>query len=80
MTRYLFKNQFSCLHCGQINDRNSNNQKYCSRSDNPECNDDRHFMKLWQLGKHPIQLIIKSQEYGSRENRIHKNANHQQAI
>jgi hypothetical protein len=53
---YFFKNQFACHHCGQINDRNSNSQKYCQRKDNPECDDDRFYSKLWSKFKHPLQL------------------------
>ena len=45
-----------CLHCGQEFEMRSSNQKYCHRQDNPECDDDRYFKKLWEKGKHPLQL------------------------
>lgn len=47
--------QRKCKHCGELIDIYSNAQKYCSREDSPECNDDRYFSKLWEQGKHPLQ-------------------------
>ena len=44
-----------CEHCGEVFDKNSNAQKYCSREDNAECQDDRYYQKLWNSGKHPLQ-------------------------
>lgn len=51
--------QKKCEHCGEHIDIYSNAQKFCSRQDNPACDDDRHFAKLWDKGKHPLQ-----KEYG----------------
>lgn len=45
-----------CKHCGEEFEMRSGNQKYCHPQDNPECESDRHFQKLWDKGKHPIQL------------------------
>ena len=30
-------------------------QQYCSREDNPACDDDRYYKMLWNKGKHPLQ-------------------------
>jgi len=46
-----------CVHCNTPFLPNSPRQKYCSREDNPACDDDRYFEKLWEKGKHPLQLI-----------------------
>ena len=45
-----------CNHCGTIFIPNSPNQKYCNREENPACYDDRYFQKLWEKGKHPLQI------------------------
>lgn len=45
-----------CAHCKNEFHPKSGNQKYCSREDNPSCDDDRYFEALWQKGKHPLQL------------------------
>jgi hypothetical protein len=34
-------------------------KKYCTRDENPSCDDDRYFEDLWNKGKHPLQLIEK---------------------
>ncbi|HEX8575780.1 MAG TPA: hypothetical protein VF677_05760 [Flavobacterium sp.] len=56
--------QKKCAWCGEEIDVYSNAQKYCSRSDSPECQDDRYFSKSWDKGRHPIQMeqkeLIKS--------------------
>ena len=31
-------------------------QQYCSREENPACDDDRISKRLWEKGKHPLQL------------------------
>jgi hypothetical protein len=48
-----------CAHCGNSFTPKNGNQKYCNREDNPECQDDRYFQKLWDNNKHPLQLINK---------------------
>jgi len=45
-----------CNHCGEEFIPNSGNQKYCSREENPACDDDRISLRLWKKGKHPLQL------------------------
>lgn len=44
-----------CKHCGSKFYPKSANQKYCSREDDPACDDDRYFEMLWNKGKHPLQ-------------------------
>ena len=46
-----------CKHCGSKYWPSSPAQQYCnSREDNPACDDDRINQKLWEKGKHPLQL------------------------
>lgn len=45
-----------CEHCGSEFWPKSGRSKYCSRDQNPACDDDRYFEKLWQKNKHPLQL------------------------
>lgn len=46
----------TCKHCRSIFYPKSGNQKFCSREDSPYCDDDRYYAKLWEKGKHPLQL------------------------
>ena len=46
-----------CLHCGERFWPKSGRQKYCSREDNPACDDDRISIRLWNAGNHPLQNI-----------------------
>lgn len=45
-----------CLHCNNTFMPVSGNQKYCNNENNPACESDRYFQKLWNKGKHPLQL------------------------
>jgi hypothetical protein len=45
-----------CVHCGCEFSPKSGNQKYCTREENPACDDDRYFEMLWNKGRHPLQL------------------------
>ena len=45
------------MHCGKKYDAYSNAQKYCSQQDNPECESDRYFAKMWDKGTHPLQHL-----------------------
>jgi len=49
----------TCNHCGNMFVPSSANQKHCSREDNPECDDDRLSERLWNKGKHPLQILYK---------------------
>lgn len=49
-----------CKNCNQEIELRSGNQKYCHRDENPQCDDDRHYQKLWDNGKHPLQKIEKN--------------------
>jgi hypothetical protein len=31
-------------------------KKYCTREENPACDDDRISIKLWKQGRHPLQI------------------------
>ena len=44
-----------CRHCGCEFWPEYAAQQYCSREDNPACDDDRISAKLWKQGKHPLQ-------------------------
>lgn len=56
---WCFYNDYTriCAHCGTEFMPVSGNQKYCNREENPACESDRHFKKLWDKKKHPLQLI-----------------------
>ena len=56
---YIYNNSEGrkCHHCGSEFLPKTGNQKFCSREDDPSCDDDRYFEKLWQKRKHPLQLI-----------------------
>ena len=47
-----------CKHCGGEFWPDSPAQKYCSREENPACDDDRIDAKLWEKGRHPLQEDI----------------------
>jgi len=44
-----------CKCCNEKFYPKSPNQKYCSREDSPECDDNRHYQALWDKNKHPLQ-------------------------
>jgi len=56
---YYYSITKKCIHCGTIFIPKSPNQKYCSRENNPACDDDRISQKLWDNNKHPLQLNTK---------------------
>ena len=45
-----------CKHCSNEIYPTSGNQRYCNREQSPSCDDDRFFDKLWDNGKHPLQV------------------------
>lgn len=45
-----------CENCNNEFQPKSAKQKYCSREDSPECDDDRFYEDLWNKNKHPLQL------------------------
>ena len=49
-----------CEYCKTQFIPNGPTQKYCSREDNPACDDDRYFAELWDKGRHPLQLTGKN--------------------
>ena len=48
-----------CKHCGNEFWPEYFSQQYCSREDNPACDDDRISKRLWKQGKHPYQVKSK---------------------
>ena len=47
-----------CRHCKSEFLPEFPQQQYCSREDNPACDDDRISLRLWKVGKHPLQLQL----------------------
>ena len=45
-----------CKHCKTEFFPEYPQQRYCSREENPACDDDRISLRLWKKGKHPLQL------------------------
>ena len=45
-----------CSNCGNVINPKSPRQKTCARDDSSECDDDVYYQKLWDKGKHPLQL------------------------
>lgn len=44
-----------CKHCGSEFWPEFPTQRYCSREDNPACDDDRISARLWKQNRHPLQ-------------------------
>ena len=63
-----------CQHCKSEFIPKSGNQKTCSRENNPECDDDKHFKNLWINGKHPLQIHEKN-KHKHKNNESNKKEN-----
>lgn len=44
-----------CKYCESEFYPKNGNQRVCNRENNPECDDNRYYQKLWNKGKHPLQ-------------------------